>query len=514
MDWTEGYASDIQYAVGFCREQSPVYLNFTCVLNGFEPVDLDQPYTYFELGFGRGLTINLLAASNPQGVFYAADFNPGHVAGAQELAAAAQLANLTLLENSFAELAAGKVAGLPQFDFITMQGIYTWVNAENRRHIVDFIQRYLKPGGIVYVGYNAMPGWSAALPLQRMLLEYAELIPNRSDIRIREAIAFVGRMSAADAKYFTASPKLKSRIEMLECDEHYLVHEYLHGHWQPLYFADVARGLAAAKLDFTGSANLPYAYPDLCLTAEKQELLATINDPAVRETFKDYFLNTPFRQDVFVRGARRIAATRRPEWLHRFGLALTVPREKVGLKALLPIGMVELDKALYGPLLDALAMRPHSLAELAALPELKESPPTNIWQAAALLTSANEAHIYCTNSADHAAESAHRLNRAIVARLGDTFDYKILASTLFGNGIETTARERLLYHVLADHPHERDAQAVARRALQLATAAGRQLGADGKPYESEDECLTALTADVKVFLAATAPMWRKLKMIP
>lgn len=39
--------------------------------------------------------------------------------------------------------------GLPQFDFITLHGIYTWVSRENRQHIVDFIARYLKPGGIV-----------------------------------------------------------------------------------------------------------------------------------------------------------------------------------------------------------------------------------------------------------------------------------------------------------------------------------------------------------------------------
>ena len=100
MDWTAGYASDIEYTAGFYREQSPTFLNFACVLNGYEPIPLDQPFTYFELGFGRGLTANLLAASNPIGEFYAADFNPAHVAGAQQLANAAQLKNLRLLENS------------------------------------------------------------------------------------------------------------------------------------------------------------------------------------------------------------------------------------------------------------------------------------------------------------------------------------------------------------------------------------------------------------------------------
>ena len=172
MDWTAGYASDVEYTAGFYREQSPAYLNFVCVLNGFEPVALNKSFTYFELGFGRGLTANVMAAANPQGQFYAADFNPAHVAGARQLATSAHLENLILLENSFAELADGHVKGLPQFDFITLHGIYTWVTAENREHIVNFIARYLRPGGIIYLSYNAMPGWAATLPLHLDALSF------------------------------------------------------------------------------------------------------------------------------------------------------------------------------------------------------------------------------------------------------------------------------------------------------------------------------------------------------
>lgn len=514
MDWTEGYASDIQYAVGFYREQSPAYLNFTCVLNGFEPVDLGKPFTYFELGFGRGLTVSVLAASNPQGAFYAADFNPAHVASAQELATAARLSNLTLLENSFAELAAGKVTDLPQFDFITLQGIYTWVNAENRAHIVEFIRRYLKPGGIVYVGYNAMPGWSAALPLQRMLLEYAELNPGRSDIRVQEATAFVRKMYAVQADYFNVSPEIKTRVEMMQGgDANYLVHEYLHRAWQPLYYADVARDLAPAKLDFAGSGVLPFAFPDLCLNAEKQALLNSIDDPVVRETFKDYFHNICFRMDVFVKGARRISPLRREEWLHRVGLALAIPREKVRLKMKVPIGTIDLDKRFYEPMLDALATRPHSLAELAALPQLKGLPAGILWQAAALLTATDQAPAYFTASAGNAVDSSHSLNRALAAKMRHAIDYEALASPLLGTGIETTPRERLIYLVVSEQPQEQDPGAIARRAMQVAAASGKQMGVNGKPYASEEECLTALTADVNNFLTATVPIWRQLKII-
>jgi SAM-dependent methyltransferase len=516
MDWTEGYESGVQYPVAFHREQSPAYLNFTCVLNGVEPVDTGKPFTYFELGFGRGLTVTLLAASNPQGDFYACDFNPAHVVGAQELAGSAGLANLTLLENSFAELAAGEVPGLPQFDFITMQGVYTWVNAENRAHIVEFIRRHLKPGGIVYTGYNAMPGWSVALPLQRMLLEYTGLNPKCPDAGVKEAIDFVAGMNDSGAKYFSVSMEIEARVAtMQDSNAGYLVHEYLHRGWQPLYFADVARDFARAKLDYAGSCALPSAFPELCLAADKQALLDTISDPIVRETFRDYMFNTNFRKDVFVRGARRIPPIKEKEWLQRIGLALTVPRGKVCLNVKVPIGTVALDKQLYQPLLDALEARPHSLAELAVLPELKGQPTRVLWQAAALLTATERAAPYFTDDANHATDSAHKLNRALAARMRHAVDYEAFAAPLLGTGVEASPRERLMYLAAFGQAQEQeeDPRAIARLVMQAAVASGRELGANGKPYASEAECLNALTVDAKTLLTVTLPIWRQLKIV-
>jgi SAM-dependent methyltransferase len=165
MDWTAGYASDIEYVSGYYKEQNPDVLNLVSILNNVEPLPHLQAFRYFELGFGRGQTLNMLAAANPNGQFYGADFNPAHVVGAQKMASNAELHNCHLLENSFEELAKGARPELPQFDYIALHGIWTWVTKENQQYIVDFIGRYLKPGGIVYVSYNALPGWQAAMPL-------------------------------------------------------------------------------------------------------------------------------------------------------------------------------------------------------------------------------------------------------------------------------------------------------------------------------------------------------------
>ncbi len=515
MDWTAGYASGIEYTAGFYRDQSPAYLNFVCVLNGFEPVPLDRPFTYFELGFGRGLTINVQAAANPQGRFYGADFNPAHVCGARQLCDAAGLGNLTLLENSFAELAEGKVDSLPQFDFITLHGIYTWVSRENREHVARFIKRYLKPGGVVYVSYNAMPGWAGAVPMQRLLLEYATLHPGRSTDQVEHARQFFGQMMAAKAGYFVRNPGIEKRLESLKTgDPHYLVHEYMNVHWEPLYHADVARQLGEeAKVDYVGSAELPLAFQQLYMNQEKQDLLKSIPDATLRETVKDYIIDTTFRKDVFVRGARPMRQQRYLDCLFQFGLALCVPRDLVSLKMKLAFGEINAREDVHGPVLDALAERPHSLSELAALPAMQGKSLSQVVQVAALLTATSQASIYPLQQAPEAAASAAALNRVLVGQIQYGEDYQVLVAPLLGNGVPVATASSLAYHMLSTPDAPRDAAAIASRAWRIMAAQGRKLLRNGAPIEGEQENVAELAMLIEETLTKRVPIWRQLGIL-
>lgn len=510
MDWNDGYVADIEYEAGFFPEQSPSHLNVACVLNGVEPIPLDKPFTYFELGCGRGLTANILAASNPQGSFYAADFNPAQVAGARQLAATAQLENLTFLENNFAELADGKVP-LPQLDFITMYGVYTWVNAENRRHIVRFIDRYLKPGGIVFLSYNVMPGWSAALPLQRLMLEYAARCPGRTGVQIEQLRNFIGRLDDMQAAYFCANPAVKYRLDSLMTDKaSYLAHEYMNQGWQPLYYADVARDLAAAKLDYVGSAELPMAFPRLYLTPEKQEMLAAMPDAAMRETVKDYLLNTPFRQDVFMRGTRRMTSLRQMEWLQQMGLALTVPREAATHEIAWAFGKMNGREDVFIPILDALATGPRTLAELTALPALNGHTLAGLAEVAALLTASAQAAPYFACSARMDSESAHRMNRAVAQQSSLDDDYQTLASPLLGNGVGSGLVQRLIYLSLCQQLDETDAAVIADRVRRIMAEQGRRITAPGDLLELEE---AEVRRTVSAILEKRLPVWRQLGVL-
>lgn len=515
MNWTSGYVSDIEYTAGFYPEQSPILLNFVAVLNGYAPIHVERDFTYFELGFGRGVTINLLAANNPHGKFFAADFNPAHVAGAAEMAEKAQLDNLVLLERSFEELAAGKV-DLPQFDYITLHGIYTWVDSVNRDHITEFIGRYLKPGGIVYVSYNALPGWAASMPLQRLLVEFGNAHPNRSDVQIEQGARFMQQLAEAKGAYFaSAGPALQQRLEGLSnLNRNYLVHEYMHRHWQPMYHADVARDMGAVKLDFAGSADLTHRYPRLFLSEENMALLGQFSDPAMQETLKDYCLNTCFRKDVYIRGARRLVPAQRQLMLHEFGLALTVPREYVQLNMTLAQGEIAAKPAIAKLLLDAIALRPHTFGQLMELPGFDTYSLEDVVQLATLFIMSRQAALFHCSYLGRDHESALRMNREIAGATRFSDEYHALCTGLTGGAIDLAFLARRAYWLIVGQGVAAQPEALAEAAWALMKDQGQRMLHNGTPIADDAENLSELTKAMRAVVDLHLPLWHQLGMMP
>lgn len=510
MTWNNGYISDLTYPVTFYAEQSPAHLGFACMLSGHEPVALDKPFTYFELGCGHGLTSNVMAATHPHARFFASDFNPAHIVSARELAEAAALENMTFLEESFEDLAAGKVADLPQFDFITMYGVYSWVSTENRRHIVDFLKRYLKPGGIVFLNYNAMPGWSAASALQRLARLHADLHPNGSAEQIDQARDFVERLRSTGARFFTANDSLAPYLEWFnDSDRNYRAHEYLNQDSGALYHADVVRELADAKLDFAGSAHLFMTFPELHLTPEQRRFLDTIEHGVLRETARDCILNPSLREDVFVRGARRLSPARLAAWMSRTGLALNRPY--------LP-GTVKLETVgddndsmnrLYTSVLDALAKRPHRLSELAALPAFEGLHASSLLRVAAMLITFDRVAPYFVQTAAIDPAPAHRLNMEL-ARLSETSDeYKVLASPLLGSGTTAGLIQCLVYPFAAQLGKDLDVETITRYIASVVEAQGAPLMRNGQLIEDAEERHEEIRNTVRAVLAMRLPIWQQ-----
>ena len=147
---------------GYYPNQSPLHLHLACLLGGVAGIEItpETPLSYLELGCGHGFSALVLAASNPAWRVTGIDFHPAHIATARELAAEAGIANAVFIEADLATLVSDSLASdIPPADVATMHGLWSWVADPVRDGIVGLLDSKVRPGGIVQMSYNALPGW-------------------------------------------------------------------------------------------------------------------------------------------------------------------------------------------------------------------------------------------------------------------------------------------------------------------------------------------------------------------
>lgn len=297
--WTPEGIAAIDYPHSFHPELAPAHLTWMLALAGVEPpVRPGAPFSYAELGCGQGLTSNLLAAVHPEGRFEAIDVLPSHMDNATRLAAAAGLGNVRFACETFADFA--RRGGL-DYDFIVLHGVWSWVDADQRALLAEIARTRLKPGGVLYVSYNTLPGWAADMPVRQLLLEAVEAAQGPLPDRIAAALEELERLASAGG-YFDRVPAAARHLRaLLDKGDGYLAHEYLNRSWAPFYHRDVAAALA--PLSYVGSATpKDWVPPERHLRA-----LIDAAPPSRRETVRDTLLDTRFRRDLFVKEPRPLA---------------------------------------------------------------------------------------------------------------------------------------------------------------------------------------------------------------
>jgi SAM-dependent methyltransferase len=372
-DWGDGYIVDIAYLPGYFRQQSPAHLNLACLLGGFAGIDSSPvlPLSYLELGCGYGFSALALAAANPRWRVTGIDFNPGHVAAARSLAAEAGIANAQFIEADLAELAAGELGpDIPESDVVAAHGIWSWVGDGARAGIVRLLGSRLRPGGLLYVSYNALPAWSSGFGMQRLLREAGSRLASRSDKQAAAGLDILRALSDANARQLR-DPFVRAVMERnRQSHPNYLAHEFMNAAWRPAFHADVVLALRSAKLDWVASAALLENFSPLMLHDEARAVFDRFDEPLMRELVKDMCLDRALRQDVFVRGARRLSAYERDAALGEVTLALACPIEKFVWEFEVPVGKATIERGFFGPIVAALAESPKRVCDLLALPDL------------------------------------------------------------------------------------------------------------------------------------------------
>ena len=509
--WMLGYASDVAYTLGFYRELAPSYLNYVCIINGVEGIPVGRRLRYCELGCGRGYGTTLLAAANPDIEFVGIDFNPMHVNEARALARRADIANVSFLELSFGEAAHSTDPMVAEFDIVILHGVFNWVTPEVRDEILEFLRVKLVPGGLTYVSYNALPGWAATTPVQHILKEYADRASGDSVARIEKGLAALKVLVDKSSSYIAQNPTVKERIAAFEKhDQHYLVHEFLHDGWQPLYVTSVMGSLAEAKLTFVGSAGIGENRLMLCVPKDLIDLVQSAPDVALRELLKDYAINKQFRRDVYAKGRLRPARQDLQQRYSEIVLALTVAPKELPKKWPLPWGEVILKPEVL-EVVEAMVARlqrgPAPSDEIMALGAKASIGAEELPTILEILIH-NGLVTPCRPDFGTVDRSASwRLNNAIfdLALAGDTHRY--LAAPILGSAIGASYLERIASLVLCED-HDTDDVTAAGRMLDRLEEEGRLLLRDGQPMNRKD-----VEVLLHEFRETGLPHWRRLGML-
>lgn len=510
-EWSAGYVSDIGYTFGCYSELNPLRLRLPMLSSSLVP---PAAGTACELGFGQGLSANVHAAAS-QTVWHGTDFNPSQAAFAQELAQQSG-AHAHLYDEAFADFA--NRPDLPDFDFIGLHGIWSWISDANRAVITDFVRRKLKVGGVLYISYNTQPGWANFAPVRHLMTRHADVMGAQGAgivQRIDGAIEFTDRLLATNPAFARSNPHVAERVKRLKGqNRHYLAHEYFNRDWHPMHFATMADWLEPAKVSYACSAAFLDHIPALNHTDDQQAFLREIPDAMLRESVRDFMVNQQFRRDYWVKGARRLGALEQARLVRQERVVLVQPRDQVSLKVTGVLGEATLNESVYVPILDMLAdHKAHSLGEI----EQKLAPQGvnlgKVLQAALVLSGAGCVHAAQDEAAVAAArKTSKRLNAHLISKAPDNADIAFLASPVTGGGVGVGRFIQLF--LLARAQGRKQPQEWADFAWQMLRAQGQRLVKEGARLETDEQNLAELARQAQIFADSHLGLFKALEIDP
>ena len=372
-----GYVTDVAYPRAFVPSIAPPTLRLVAALNGLAAPPEDD-FDYCELGPAAGDTLTTVAAANPDARFVGVELSAEHVRIGRERARRGEVSNVNILERDFEDLREElRDDVLPMFDIIVAHGIWSWVSPGKREAALNFVQAKLKQGGLFYVSYNALPGWAAVEPLRRLMLDHTRDGQYASTLdRARDGRDFAQRMADSGAAYFGSQPTARSMLALMQKGGlPYVVHEYFHADWQPMYFADVARSLATADLSFVGQFPLYANVRELAIPPSLKKTAELVQDRTVLEGLRDFATNELFRSDVYVKGKPGRSAAETRYFFEGTPFGTMAPAAAVRREARFPFYTLEYKDPIYDAVLGVIARRPTSAMQLALTSEPRAVRP-------------------------------------------------------------------------------------------------------------------------------------------
>ena len=301
------YVQDVEFRSIVVTVQTPLRMCLSASLSGFLPPDPCRAFRYCDLCCGDGTTIIALAILNPESEFWGIDFNPQHIKKGQERIERYGLKNVRLIQADLAEI---DFKDFPEFDFITINGAYSWLEEPLRQKILDFVGEKLKEGGLFYVQYMALPGRISIEPLWKLI---QRLVPpekySSGRERAKKGLYFLRLLAKRGMFYLQANPPAARATQFYltttKNDEYFIdhfAHNALASGFRPFYFYEIYSEIKKRGLEFAGSVDPALNDLELAVPPTQVPTFFEITDIELVETVKDFIRNTMDRRDLFIKG--------------------------------------------------------------------------------------------------------------------------------------------------------------------------------------------------------------------
>lgn len=508
-DWTEGYRADLDYTYGYYPEMNPMRLKLAFLNQGLV---FPEVHNACELGFGQGVSINIHAAASAT-KWFGNDFNPAQASFAREIAQAAET-DVSLSDESFLEFC--RRDDLPDFDYIGLHGIWSWISDENRSIIVDFVRRKLTVGGVLYVSYNTMPGWANFAPMRHLMSQHSLTMGSEGSgivSRMESAFDFADQLLAVNPGVARALPAVTDRLAAVrKQNRNYLAGEYFNHHWYPMYFSAMAELLEPAKIQYACSAHYTDHIDGVNMTEAQQALLAGISDQKFRETTRDFIVNQQFRRDYWVKGARRMSANDQWARFRQQRVVLIVPRQLVAMKVNGSLGVAEMHESVYAPILDFMGdYRPHSIGQLESALTHHNLDIRKLIQALMVLIGNGSASIAQEDGvAAKLKKQTTRLNAELCRRAQSGAEVNFLASPVTGGGITVDRFQQMFLTAISQG--RKSPTEWAQFAFDVLMPQGQLIVKDGQPLKTPEENRAELETQAQAASANLVPLFKALQI--
>ncbi len=244
---------------------APERLTLASMLHGGPRPSL-RGYRVLELGCADGANLLPQAYYRGHSTFVGIDGAASQIANANAGKSTLGLTNVEFIHCDF-RAAAERLEG--QFDYIIGHGVFSWVSPDVRDALLELCAARLRHGGLLYLNYNALPGWNVRGMVRGFLM--AETA-GMTDLRARARRAQEAAADIAAAMAGSEHPYSRLLVRELnficEHDLSYIAHEYLtaenHAYWRSEFLSLAARyGLAyVADADFSySSGRIPADLP-------------------------------------------------------------------------------------------------------------------------------------------------------------------------------------------------------------------------------------------------------------